>query len=246
MCRTESGAQLAFLVCWTLSTPSLSSSHPGQGSTFTVLISLGIGQLGYSDCVEGFFDSCVCVFFNPCVLFSAEKGSIFSLFCHSILLPSVLCSSDTVTSYFPCVKQDTPLFYQLLVLIHIFVLGSWLFAGSQHARIHPHCHDDIQTFSNLSSPGALCCLRMTPLVLMVVPRGREDQIEHLSVRIDGQSEGVWGTQWVTYLCQYSCFQLTSAFRPIFVFSSKSFQVITVTNFITAEWNKRYTNVAIEK
>ena len=188
---------------------------------------------------------CVCFLILVCC-FQQKKGSIFSLFCHSILLPSVLCSSDTVTSYFPRVKRDTPLFYQLLVLIHIFVLGSWLFAGSQHARIHPHCHDDIQTFSNLSSPGALCCLWMTPLVLMVVPRGREDQIEHLSVRIDGQSEGVWGTQWVTYLCQYFCFQLTSAFRPIFVFSSKSFQVITVTNFITAEWNKRYTNVAIEK
>lgn len=107
---------------------------------------------------------------------------MFSLFCHSIVLPSVLCPSDTATSYFPPVKRDTPLFCQLLVLIHIFVLGSWLLAGSQYARFHPHCHDDIQTFSNLSSPGALCCLQMTPLVLMVVPGGREDKIEHLSVR----------------------------------------------------------------
>lgn len=209
MCRAESCAQLAFLVCWTPSTHSLSSSHTGQGSTFTVLVSLGIGRLGYSDCVEGFFDSCVCVcVFNSCVLFLAEKGKhIFSLLPLNILLPSILYSSDTATSYFPPVKWDRPLFYQLLLLCHIFVLGSWLLAGSQHTRIHPHSRDDIQTFSSLSFPGFCALYRWQSESSQLSLEVRSDRASECKNR--GQSEGVWGTQWVTYFM--SVFLLSADF-----------------------------------
>ena len=150
---------------------------------------------------------CVCVF-NSCVLFLAEKGKhIFSLLPLSILLPSILYSSDTATSYFPPVKWDRPLFYQLLLLCHIFVLGSWLLAGSQHTRIHPHSRDDIQTFSSLSFPGLCALYRWQSESSQLSLEVRSDRASECKNR--GQSEGVWGTQWVTYFM--SVFLLSADF-----------------------------------
>lgn len=138
---------------------------------------------------------CVCIFSFLCIVFSRKREAYF-LFCHAILLPSILYSSDTATSYFPPVKWDRPLFHQLLLLRYIFVLGSWLLAGSQHARFHPHSRDDIQTFSSLSFPGLCAVCRWQSESSRLSPEVGSDRASECE--IEGQSEGVWGTQWVTY------------------------------------------------
>lgn len=161
--------QLIFLICWLL------------GRHFSVQLTHWTGEHfyhpGFSEhWVTGFFWLCgELLLFLLCAF--SSKGEAYSLFYHSISLPSIFCSSDTATSkvlLFHHEMRHTIVLSPVISFSHFYVRK--LTVGKFSAPA-PRCPAHRPVIISRLSPailslGTLYCSQTTPLVLTVVPRGR--------------------------------------------------------------------------